>query len=312
VNLRRILPVLAVASLAASAQPSAAKLRGADQLVIVGTTDVKAKYSPCGCHVPKGGLSRQASYVDSVRAQYSQILWVDNGGFFPETSDRREAATFMMDMFHTMNLDAVGVGERELLYGAAFLKSEAARTGLPVTCANLLDAATKKPLLLPHVIKKVGTLQVGIFGLIANGANLGPAGDSLIVDDPVAAARRTTTALRKAGANVVVLLSQLGKIPSEELVASIDGIDVVMVGHDTPVLQKGRTIKSTVACYGGEQGMYMCRTLLTLGEKRHVVTGEAQAVMLSPEVGERPEILERVKAFEANAAVKATASAPKP
>ena len=73
---------------------------------------------------------------------------------------------------------------------------------------------------------------------------------------------------------------------------------VVVVGHDTPMIPKGRMIKNTVACYSGEQGYYMCKTVLTLDAGRQVTSGEADAVMLGSEVGDQPEIYKLVKSFE--------------
>src|SRR5262249_40956690 len=54
----------------------------------------------------------------------------------------------------------------------------------------------------------------------------------------------------------------------------------------------------TVACYGGEQGQYVCRTDLTLDAKHHATTGEAEAVILGPEIGEKAEVGKLVKSFE--------------
>jgi len=45
---------------------------------------------------PQRGLARRASFADSVRAQYGQVLLVDNGGFFPEQDDYEDAAWFLM------------------------------------------------------------------------------------------------------------------------------------------------------------------------------------------------------------------------
>ena len=61
-----------------------------DKLLILSTTDVKGKTGPCGCHVPKGGLSRRAFYIDSLKSSYGQVLVVDNGGFFPRTRSIRK------------------------------------------------------------------------------------------------------------------------------------------------------------------------------------------------------------------------------
>ena len=69
---------------AAAAGVSASAAPIADSLVVLSTTDVIGKTSPCGCHTPKGGLARQATFADSMRSRYANVLLVDNGNFFPE------------------------------------------------------------------------------------------------------------------------------------------------------------------------------------------------------------------------------------
>jgi hypothetical protein len=233
-----------------------------------------------------------------VKAQFGQVLLVDNGGFFPEQEDYQDAAWFMMDAMKVLGIDAVGVSEKELRYGRGFLLANYQRTKLPMVCANLFDKTTKKTLVPPYVIKKVGSVTVGIFGLTSDKADLGTSRDSVSVEDPIVAGKRTVDELRKKGATVIVLLSQLGKIESEDLVTAMDGIDVVICGRNVPLLQKGRMVKNTVACYGGEQGQYIGRTMVSLDAQRHMATGDNETSILSPEVGEKPEVLALVKAFE--------------
>ena len=233
-----------------------------------------------------------------MKAQYGQVLLVDNGGFFPEQDDYEDAAWFMMDAMKVLGTAAVGVSEKDLRYGRSFLLANYKRSQLPLVCSNLYERATKKTLVAPYVITKVGTVTVGIFGLTSEKVDLGLSRDSLLVEDPATAAKRSVDALRKKGATVVVLLSQLGKVESEDLVTAVDGIDVVICGRNVPLLQKGRTIKATVACYGGEQGQYIGRTLVNLDPARKMTTGENDTYILGPEVGEKPEVLKLVKSFE--------------
>ena len=233
-----------------------------------------------------------------MKTQYGQILLVDAGGFFPEQDTHRDAAWFLMDAMHVIGTDAVGVGDRDLRFGLSFLRDQAKRSQLPLTSANLFEKKSKKPALTPHIVKKVGTAKVGIFSLMSDKVDLGPARDSLVVQDPPAAAQKAVAELRKKGATVIVLLSQLGKVESEDLVSAVEGIDAVIVGRNAPMLQKGRLIKTTVACYGGEQGQYLGRTILSLDPGRKVATGENDVFMLGPEVGEKPEVAQIVKAFE--------------
>jgi len=225
-------------------------------------------------------------------------MLVDAGGFFPDDSLHIDYAWFLMDGMKLIGTDAVGLGDRDLKFGLAFLRAQVKRTQLPVVCANLIDKHTKAPALSPYVIRKIGNVNVGVFGLISDKVDLGPARDSLAVQEPQVVAKRTILDMRKKGATVVVLLSQLGKVESEDLVTAVDGIDAVMIGRNVPMLQKGRLIKNTVACYGGEQGQYIGRTLITLGAGGKMVTGENETFILGPEVGEKPEIASLVKDFE--------------
>jgi hypothetical protein len=190
------------------------------------------------------------------------------------------------------------MGEKELRYGYAFLKANIERSGLPVVCSNLFLKASGKPAVTPYLIKKVGTVKVGVFGLMGDKFAYGPSGDSLRVEEPSAAARRVVAELRKKGATVTVLLSQLGKVDSEDLVAEVPGIDVLIVGHASSLLMKGRMIKNTVACYGGDKGQYVGRTIVTLDARRGQATAECDAFMLGPEVGQRAEMAKLVKAFQ--------------
>ncbi len=225
-------------------------------------------------------------------------MLVDAGGFFPEQADYEDAAWFLMDGMKLLGTDAVGMGEKELRYGRSFLLANLKRTQLPMVCANITDKTTKKPLVAPWLVKKVGAVKVGVFGLMSDKVDTGPSRDSLAVSEPTAAATKAVAALKKQGATVIVLLSQLGKVESEDLVTAVDGIDAVIVGRNVPLLQKGRMIKNTVACYGGEQGQYLGRTLLTLSPARKMVSGENETFILGPEVGEKAEILALVKSFE--------------
>lgn len=234
-----------------------------------------------------------------MKTQYGQVVLVDNGGFFPEEGDSlyRDKAWFLMDGMRIIGVDAAGMSEKELKYGRSWLLAQLKRSRLDMVCANVWDKATKKPLVQPYVIVKKGTVNVGIFGLTSDKVDLGPSRDSLTLEDPVVAAQRTVAEMRKKGATVVVLLSMLGKVESEDLVTTVDGIDLVVAGRNVPVIPKGRMIKNTLACYGGEQGQHIGRTVLTLDAGRKMTTGENDVFVLGPEVGEKPEVLQLVKSF---------------
>jgi len=269
-----------------------------DKLIILSTTDIKGKTLPCGCHVPKGGIARQVGFADSVRQLYSNVVRVDGGGFFPEDDTRADVAWFMMDELKKMDAAAVGVGERDLHYGLAALRVNAQRTAVPLVCSNLVLASTKKPVFATTIVKPVGAATVGFFGLISDKANLGPARDSLAATDPVVAARRAVADLKQKGATVIVLLSRLGKAETEDLVTTVDGIDVAIAGQSVPYLDQGRPFKHTTVVYGGEQGQYLGFSRVTLDATKHAGAIDAVTYMMGPAVRENAEVAARVTAFE--------------
>jgi hypothetical protein len=102
-----------------------------------------------------------------------------------------------MDAMKMLGTSAVGTSERELRWGLAWLKSLVKQKNLPMVSSNLLDATTRRPVFQPYVIEKAGRAKVGIFSLMSDKVDLGPARDSLKVEEPSAAARRTIDELKK-------------------------------------------------------------------------------------------------------------------
>ncbi len=278
---------------------STTPIKRPDQIVILSTTDVKGKTSPCGCHIPKGGFSRRAAFADSLRSEYAQMVIVDCGGWFPEGDEEyMEVAAFQADELARSGADAVGIGSRELRYGLGFLRAVLAHSHAPAVSANLVDRTTGRLVLPPYRIVKAGGVTVGIFSLLSEHMDRGPARDSLTITDPLDAAHRAVGEMRARGATVIVLLANTGKVDAEDLVTSIDGVDALVAGWNVPLLQRGRTVKGTVTNYGGEQGYYVGVTHLVLGPDLRVTSGDNMTYVLGPEIPEKTEVLARVKAFE--------------
>ena len=271
---------------------------GVDSLVILSTTDVIGKTSPCGCHTPKGGLARQSAFADSLRRRYANLLWVDNGNFSPEDELHEGAAWFLISAMKTQRLDAVCVGDHDLRFGLAVLRERARAAKLPLLSANLELRATHQPAFQRTLLKQVGPAKVGVFGVMTDAADLGPARDSLIATDPALAAKAAVADLRKQGATVIVMLSQLGKVGAEDLVSTVDGIDVAIVGRGVPLVAGGRRIKNTLLVYGGEQGQFMGVTRLALDGAGRAASSLSDMAMLGPAIATEPEMARRVQVFE--------------
>jgi 2',3'-cyclic-nucleotide 2'-phosphodiesterase (5'-nucleotidase family) len=310
---RSILLPLASLVLAASLVAPAAAAAASnhpDQLVILSTVDRKGMINPCGCHIPKGGFARLAAFADSIRGTYANALLVDDGGFFAEEPERASYIPVVMDGMKSTGVQVVGLGDRDLRMGLAYLRSQLKRTGLTAVCANLLDKQSRQPAFTPYVLRKAGSVTVGVLGLISDRADLGPARDSLVMQDPDEVAKKLVPEMRAKGATVVVVLSQLGKVPSDDLANGMDGIDVVVAGRNVPLMQKGKLVRNTVVVYGGDQGNYAVRTLLTLDPTGHAIDRDSDAVMLGPDIKPRHDLEKTMNDFEAKFTAAQAKNAP--
>ena len=269
------------------------------------TDDVAGKTSPCGCHTPKGGLARRAAFLDSVRAVRKHVLVVDAGGFFPLTDDEQEAAPYMLIAMARMGTHVAGVGSGELRFGYAFARENARSAGVPLVCANLVRSDSGRPAFLAWGLLEVKgikerPLEVGVFGLMAENSELGPARDSLRIVNAEGAARRTVRELRARGANVVILLSQLGKAVGDSVAARVPGIDLMVGGGGVPELPRGMPIGAGpgMALHGGIEGWQVGVADVAVDGRNAVRHISARTIVLGPDVRTQPAMDASVEEFE--------------
>jgi 5'-nucleotidase / UDP-sugar diphosphatase len=100
---------------------------------------------------------------------------------------------------------------------------------------NLEDPAVAplKQFIKPYIIKQVGSIKVGIFGLTTPATNLlsQPSPASADFDVPGIAAQ-TVQILKEQGCHVVICVSHHGVQVDQMLARGIPGIDVIVGGHD--------------------------------------------------------------------------------
>lgn len=270
----------------------------AGPLRIVGFADLKGKTSPCGCSTPKGGLARMAAFLDSLRATPGPVLVVDAGGSYPDVPGRPDLPPFLLASESRMGVDAVGVAPRDLQFGVGYLLAEARRARMPLLCSNLMLRATGRPLGATSLLIERDGVRVGVFALLGDRFDLGPARDSLQVLDPENTAQRMVAELKARGAQLVVLLAQLGRVGAEDVATAVPGIDAVIVGHDAPLYPRGREAGDALLSYAGDQGQHLGLLRLVLADDRRVAERDAESITMGPEVRNQADMLERVKSFE--------------
>jgi hypothetical protein len=194
--------------------------------------------------------------------------------------DRLKTETVFKAM-QAMGYQAATLGEMEFVHGYAFLKEQLkAHPGLFVS-ANVLDAATHRPLALPYVVRTYPvlhgrpagktTLRVAITGVLDPACLKGlpqkaqAEMSQVEVTDPIAAAKLLVPTLRKQ-ADVVVVLSHASLEASTNLAKAVEGIDLLVVGHGYGVyiVEQNQKVNGATLVVNSDRSRFVAQASFTL------------------------------------------------
>jgi hypothetical protein len=203
--------------------------------------DIKGTLEPCGCtSYPLGGIYRLGSYARTVTSSNAGTALLAGGDLLyesehetPSSRAQDEArAEVLVSAFSRLGLWASAVGETdrpetprfaELVKPAAF---------------SFLSAKVGRA----SELREVGGLRVGVLAVRAG-------------EDAAAA----TSALRKSGAQVVVLLAHASRAEARAIAAATPEADFVFVGHATEPQRRPEKVGAAVLLEAGGLGQYVGR-----------------------------------------------------
>ena len=236
---------------------------GSTTLRIIETTDLHMQLSGYDYlrdqPNPNRGLARLAPKITALRDEGITSLLFDNGDFLQGTpladtamQNLRDGIPHpMISALNDLKYDAITLGNHEFDYGLDDLARALDGCNMPVVSANVRTSPTTH-LVPPWTIIarelrcEVGakrSLKIGVIGFVApqiSEWNKHLLGDSIITDDIVSAAKTHVSAMRRAGADIVVALCHagleatthtLGMENAAGPLAALLGIDVVLSGH---------------------------------------------------------------------------------
>jgi 2',3'-cyclic-nucleotide 2'-phosphodiesterase/3'-nucleotidase len=153
---------------------------------------------------------------------------------------------------NTLDYAVGNLGNHEFNYGLDYLHRALAGAKFPYVNANIIDAKTNRPLFTPYLIKetsvkdkdgKARTLRIGYIGFVPpqimtwDKANLD---GKVTVKDITETARHYVPQMRKAGADLVVVVahSGLSSDPYQAMaensvyyLSQVPGVDAILFGH---------------------------------------------------------------------------------
>jgi len=194
-----------------------------------------------------GGIARRATLVKRIRRELDErrtpVWFVDLGDY----SDGTPFSTEYHGEADVAAMNAAGydmgtLGNHEFNNTAAQLRKLVEATKYQLLCANATDRASGKPLVPPYVVKTLGSLRIGVFGLLTRESATYPAGKEAIqVTDEIESARQVVAALRSQ-VDIIVLLSHAGEETDQRLAEQVKDIDVIVGSHSHSRLPSGELV----------------------------------------------------------------------
>ncbi len=247
-------------------------------------------------------MARRATKIKQERAANPHVLLLDAGdswlGDQPLAQSSNGAAS--VEVMNQLGYDAMTLSQRELQLDLDTLRERMAAAQFAVLSANAVLDGSGELVAEPYVIREVGDHRVAIIGLTEEGAKPAPttAGQpAVVVTDPIAAARKTVAeASRKA--DVIIVLSHLGRVLDLQLVAQVPGIDLIVEGRldgSQPGAIRdeasGTILALAEAPTPGHAGRMVGVARLQIGGQGTVVDYQWQVVALTPDYADDPDML---------------------
>jgi len=260
--------------------------KGETLITILHTNDTHSQIDPIlendKTYAGKGGVARRATLVKRVRKENPNTLMIDAGDVCQGTPYfnfyKGEVEYKAMSL---IGYDAGTIGNHEFDNGVESLAKAYSFANFDIVSTNYdVRGSALESKVKTHVVKEVGGLRVGLFGMgirpegLITPDNFKP----LQYLDPVRMARGVTKLLREQEHCTLVLgMSHLGYYPNPQrdevgdtqVAAQVEGIDFIASGHThtfmpAPVLQKNPAGKDTIIFQVGRSGIYVGRIDFTV------------------------------------------------
>lgn len=268
---------------------------GETLVTILHTNDLHSQIDPLPANdrnAGKGGMARLGTLVKRVRKENPNTLLVDAGDVFQGTPYfNLYKGEVEYKAMSAIGYDVVTLGNHDFDNGVEGLAAAMKHATFEFVSANYDVRGTAiADRVKPYVVRELGGVRVGIFGLGIKLEGLNPPESFKGVKylDPVRMARGSVRVLReRERCSMVVCASHLGYYPNpregdigdSQVVAQVDGIDFIASGHthtfmNQPVVAKQPSGNNTIIFQVGKSGIYLGRMDFTLrGNKMTAFSG---------------------------------------
>lgn len=172
------------------------------------------------------------------------------------------------DLLQSAGCDIGVIGNRETHPFRKAFESKLKGANHPLVCANLIDEATKNPVLLPFKIFECKGMKIGFFGVMVPMITKGMWSSSFspfLWESPLEVAVTLTQTLRKE-VDILIALTHIGFAQDQLLAKRCPEIDLIFGGHSHDKLEPPTQIGQTWVCQTGSHGKFIGRYVWEQGK----------------------------------------------
>lgn len=244
--------------------------------------------SPCPGN-PCGGLARRASLIKEYRLKNKDILVLESGDIFSSHEDTF-GRKYLLEAIEYINYDAICVGDQELLNDVSFFNEMKAK--LPLISASLINKSNLELLAPPYLIKTVGSLRIGIMGIISPKTFLFFPKQKLQNTEVLATNKSLNIYLNELikKVDLVILLSHQGFNLDKELALNYPEINIIIGAHSQTLLAQPEKVNNTLILQAGEGGKHLGVLELNI-KKGKINSFNHKLTLLNNQIEEDAQIL---------------------
>lgn len=259
-----------------------------DSLVLFFTRDTRGNIEPCGCTQNQfGGLPRRASALDREAAWPTMLIDVGNATRGTREWDKLKLRYILAGM-KAMGYSAMNVGRREVGFSGKELADLSASSGVPFVSANVVEAATLRPVVAPYVVEEIEGLRVAITGVVPKETEGVAAG--LAVLDPEQALLKLLPDL-SAKSDMIVLAADVDMDGMKRLASRFYEVDVILGGDVRESTERPERVNGVLIAAVAEKGKTLGRVDLHLDREGKVKDGDGKAIQLDEALPDAPDMV---------------------
>ncbi len=226
------------------------------------------------------------------------MIVVDSGDLFNEDEEIPESVQqaarlkgdVIAEIYKHIGIDAINVGELDLVLGVDYLKELEKKYNFTFVSANLVDEKDA-PIFKRYIIKKVGDKNIGIFGIMGDSSDMTAkvseiTKDAAYVQDSLKAAEAVVKELT-GKVDYIVALTHQGTNRDWVIARRVKGIDLVVGGHDKQKTKEPFQADQTLLVQAGEKGQYMGILEVTMDGTK---TSHNTLVPFGDEIADDPKV----------------------